>query len=77
LLVPCAPVVALVKPQFEVGRDKVGTGGIIRDEGDRRQAVADVVASARALGFAVLGETTSPITGGKGNVEYFLHLSVP
>ena len=70
-------MVALVKPQFEVGREKVGKGGIVRDEADRRQAVADVAEVARALGFAVLGETTSPITGGKGNVEYLLELRVP
>jgi 23S rRNA (cytidine1920-2'-O)/16S rRNA (cytidine1409-2'-O)-methyltransferase len=77
LLVPGAPVVALVKPQFEVGRDKVGKGGIVRDDADRRQALADVAAAAQALGFAVLAETTSPITGGKGNVEFLLHMRVP
>ncbi len=77
LLVPGAPVVALVKPQFEVGRERVGKGGIVRDEGARAEAVAEVAAAARALGFAVLGETTSPITGGKGNVEFLLHLRVP
>ncbi len=77
LLVPGAPVVPLVKPQFEVGRDKVGKGGIVRDEADRRQAVAEVAEAARALGFAVVGETTSPITGGKGNVEFLLHLRLP
>jgi 23S rRNA (cytidine1920-2'-O)/16S rRNA (cytidine1409-2'-O)-methyltransferase len=77
LLAPGSPAVVLVKPQFEVGRDKVGKGGIVRDEADRRQSVADVADAARALGFAVLGETTSPITGGKGNVELLLHLRVP
>ena len=77
LLVPGAPAVVLVKPQFEVGRDKVGKGGIVRDEADRAQAVVDVAAAARALGFAVMGETTSPITGGKGNVEFLLHLRLP
>jgi 23S rRNA (cytidine1920-2'-O)/16S rRNA (cytidine1409-2'-O)-methyltransferase len=77
LLGPGAPVVALVKPQFEVGKGKVGKGGIVRDDEERRQAVADVAAAARALGFAVLGETTSPITGGKGNVEFLLHLRLP
>jgi 23S rRNA (cytidine1920-2'-O)/16S rRNA (cytidine1409-2'-O)-methyltransferase len=77
LLVPGAPVVPLVKPQFEVGRARVGKGGIVRDEADRRQAVADVAEAARALGFAVVGETTSPITGGKGNVEFLLHLRLP
>jgi 23S rRNA (cytidine1920-2'-O)/16S rRNA (cytidine1409-2'-O)-methyltransferase len=77
LLVPGAPAVVLVKPQFEVGREKVGKGGIVRDEDDRRQAVAAVAVAAQALGFAVLGETTSPITGGKGNVEFLLHLRLP
>ncbi len=74
LLVPGAPVLALVKPQFEVGRENVGKGGIVRDEGARLAAVADVVAAAKALGFTMLGETTSPITGGKGNVEFLIHL---
>jgi 23S rRNA (cytidine1920-2'-O)/16S rRNA (cytidine1409-2'-O)-methyltransferase len=77
LLVPGAPVLALVKPQFEVGREKVGKGGIVRDDAIRRQAVTDVAAVAQGLGFAVLGETTSPITGGKGNVEFLLHMRVP
>jgi 23S rRNA (cytidine1920-2'-O)/16S rRNA (cytidine1409-2'-O)-methyltransferase len=74
LLSPSAPVVALVKPQFEVGRAKVGKGGIVRDEADRLRALDEVKAAARGLGYEVLGETTSPITGGKGNVEYLLHL---
>jgi len=60
-----------------VGREKVGKGGIIRDEADRRQAIVDVAAAAREVGFEVLGETTSPITGGKGNVEFLLHLRLP
>jgi 23S rRNA (cytidine1920-2'-O)/16S rRNA (cytidine1409-2'-O)-methyltransferase len=77
LLLPGAPAVVLVKPQFEVGRDKVGKGGIVRDEADRRQAIDDVAAAAKALGMSVLGETTSPITGGKGNVEFLLHLKLP
>jgi len=77
LLVPGAPALVLVKPQFEVGREKVGKGGIIRDEDDRRQAAVDVAVAAAALGMAVLGETTSPITGGKGNVEFLLHLRLP
>jgi len=74
LLLPGAPVVALVKPQFEVGRAKVGKGGIVRDEADRQIALDQVKAAARDLGFEVLGETTSPITGAKGNVEFLLHL---
>jgi 23S rRNA (cytidine1920-2'-O)/16S rRNA (cytidine1409-2'-O)-methyltransferase len=74
LLQPGAAVVTLVKPQFEVGRAKVGKGGIVRDEGDRQLALDEVKAAASALGYQVLGETTSPITGGKGNVEFLLHL---
>lgn len=77
LLIPGAPAVVLVKPQFEVGRDKVGKGGIVRDDTDRRQAIVDVATAAQALGFTVVGETTSPITGGKGNVEFLLYLRVP
>jgi 23S rRNA (cytidine1920-2'-O)/16S rRNA (cytidine1409-2'-O)-methyltransferase len=77
LAAPGAPVVALVKPQFEVGRAHVGKGGIVRDEAARAQALVDVRAAAEALGYAALGETTSPITGGKGNVEFLLHLTTP
>jgi 23S rRNA (cytidine1920-2'-O)/16S rRNA (cytidine1409-2'-O)-methyltransferase len=74
---PGAPVVALVKPQFEVGRENVGKGGIVRDEVARARSLVDVRAAAVALGFAAYGETTSPITGGKGNVEFLLHLTTP
>jgi 23S rRNA (cytidine1920-2'-O)/16S rRNA (cytidine1409-2'-O)-methyltransferase len=74
---PRAPVVALVKPQFEVGRADVGKGGIVRDEAARARALAEVRAAAAALGYEVLGDTVSPITGGKGNVEFLLHLLAP
>jgi 23S rRNA (cytidine1920-2'-O)/16S rRNA (cytidine1409-2'-O)-methyltransferase len=69
-----SPVVALVKPQFEVGRAHVGKGGIVRDVTARDQALVDVATAARALGYTVAGDTVSPITGGKGNVEFLLHL---
>jgi 23S rRNA (cytidine1920-2'-O)/16S rRNA (cytidine1409-2'-O)-methyltransferase len=77
LLRPAAPMVVLVKPQFEVGRDKVGKGGIVRDEQARADAVAAVGEAARQLGLTVLAETRSPITGQKGNVEFLLHLRAP
>ncbi len=77
LLAPGAPVIPLVKPQFEVGRALVGKGGIVRDETARMAALADVAKVARSLGFRVLGDTVSPITGGKGNVEFLLHLEAP
>lgn len=76
LLTPCGEAVALVKPQFEVGRGQVGKGGVVRDATLRRQAVETVIATATALGFDVVGSEESPVTGAKkGNVEYLLHLN--
>jgi 23S rRNA (cytidine1920-2'-O)/16S rRNA (cytidine1409-2'-O)-methyltransferase len=77
VLRPGAPLVALVKPQFEVGRARVGKGGIVRDAEARAEALAGVAGAARELGFAVLGETQSPITGAKGNIEFLLLLGSP
>jgi 23S rRNA (cytidine1920-2'-O)/16S rRNA (cytidine1409-2'-O)-methyltransferase len=77
LLRPQAPVIALVKPQFEVGPARVGKGGIVRDPAARAQALADVSRTARELGYAVVGDTESPITGAKGNVEFLLCLRTP
>jgi 23S rRNA (cytidine1920-2'-O)/16S rRNA (cytidine1409-2'-O)-methyltransferase len=74
---PGAPVVALVKPQFEVGRADVGKGGIVRDEAARARALGEVRAAATELGFTVGADTVSPITGGKGNVEFLLSLRLP
>jgi 23S rRNA (cytidine1920-2'-O)/16S rRNA (cytidine1409-2'-O)-methyltransferase len=81
LLAPGAPVIALVKPQFEVGRADVGKGGIVRDAAARVRALDEVRAAALSLGYAVHGDTVSPITGGsaggKGNVELLLYLTAP
>jgi 23S rRNA (cytidine1920-2'-O)/16S rRNA (cytidine1409-2'-O)-methyltransferase len=77
LLHPRAPVVALVKPQFEVGPARVGKGGIVRDQAARVDAVATVADAAAALGYRLVAQTTSPITGGKGNVEFLLLLETP
>jgi len=74
---PEAEVVALVKPQFEVGREHVGKGGIVRDEQARLRAVETTAQAAAALGFGVRGQITSPITGAKGNVEFLVHLRSP
>jgi len=76
-LEPGAPVIALVKPQFEVGRAHVGKGGIVRDEEARARALREVAETARQLGYEVRGDTVSPITGGKGNIEYLLYLVGP
>jgi len=69
-----ADVLPLVKPQFEVGREKVGKGGVVRDEASRRDAVHGVASFARELGYAVIGESESRVPGPKGNREVFLHL---
>lgn len=66
-------VVALIKPQFEVGRGEVGKGGIVRDEVKRTVAVQSVVDFAREIGFDVRGVIESPVKGGEGNVEYLMH----
>lgn len=77
-LVACAAEKAefalLVKPQFEVGRERVGAGGVVRDPLLRAGAVADVAAAARTLGLTVKGVTASPLPGPSGNVEYLLWL---
>ena len=76
-LEPGGEAVLLVKPQFEVGKGKVGKGGIVRDEAQRKEAVAGVERSAREAGFETKGTVESPITGAKGNVEYLLWLRRP
>jgi 23S rRNA (cytidine1920-2'-O)/16S rRNA (cytidine1409-2'-O)-methyltransferase len=77
LLQPGATVVALVKPQFELPPERIAPGGIVRDEAARAESVRAVASHATALGYAVRGETVSPITGGKGNVEFLLWLRAP
>ncbi|HEX2316880.1 MAG TPA: TlyA family RNA methyltransferase [Thermomonospora sp.] len=71
---PDADYVMMVKPQFEVGRDRVGAGGVVRDPELRAEAVRDVAGHAATLGLGVLGVTASPLPGPTGNVEYFLWL---
>jgi 23S rRNA (cytidine1920-2'-O)/16S rRNA (cytidine1409-2'-O)-methyltransferase len=67
-------IAALVKPQFEAGRDQVGKGGIIRDESVRLSALNRIAAFAETSGFRVVSTTQSPLPGQKGNIEYFIHL---
>ena len=67
--------VLMVKPQFEAGREKVGSGGVVRDPQVRADAVARRrAAPPTALGFGVRGVVASPLPGPAGNVEYFLWL---
>jgi 23S rRNA (cytidine1920-2'-O)/16S rRNA (cytidine1409-2'-O)-methyltransferase len=68
-------VIALVKPQFEVGKGQVGKGGIVRDPVQQQQVVARLARFSVLRGWHVLGVTASPLKGAKGNREFFLHLS--
>ena len=72
---PAARIIALVKPQFEVGRKEASRGrGVVRDPAARDRAVAEVCASAAALGYTHLGTVESPARGPKGNVEFLVYL---
>ena len=75
VLAPRGTVVALVKPQFEVGRGRVGKGGVVRDPAQRAEAVAGVRTAAEQLGLAVRGEAESVLSGPKGNREVFIWLA--
>ncbi|MCU1675259.1 MAG: putative rane protein [Frankiales bacterium] len=68
-------LVLMVKPQFEVGKERIPAGGVVRDPLVRAQAVRGVAGEAAALGLGVRGVTASPLPGPAGNVEYFLWLS--
>jgi 23S rRNA (cytidine1920-2'-O)/16S rRNA (cytidine1409-2'-O)-methyltransferase len=78
LIVPVIPelisegarIVTLVKPQFEVGRDEVGKGGIVRDEAAQERVLREVCECAHSVGLAVIGTIDSPITGQDGNREF-------
>lgn len=67
-------VLALIKPQFEVGKGEVGKGGVVREPEKRQEAIQKIVHFAGANGFGVGGVVESPITGPAGNVEYLIHL---
>jgi 23S rRNA (cytidine1920-2'-O)/16S rRNA (cytidine1409-2'-O)-methyltransferase len=64
----------MVKPQFEVGREKLGAGGVVRDSGLRRSAVLEVADCAYDMGLGCNGVVASSLPGPSGNVEYFLWL---
>jgi 23S rRNA (cytidine1920-2'-O)/16S rRNA (cytidine1409-2'-O)-methyltransferase len=66
---------AMVKPQFEVGRERIGKGGVVRDPELRREAIASVASAARGLGASVLGFASSGLSGPAGNRETFVHLA--
>lgn len=69
-----ADLLPMVKPQFEVGKDRLGSGGVVRSPELRAEVTADVAAYAQRLGLSLRGVTASPLPGPSGNVEYFLWL---
>lgn len=74
LLAPMSDVVALIKPQFEAGKDQVGKKGIVRDSKVHKRVIEDIVEFSVRKGFTVKDLTFSPITGGDGNIEFLAHL---
>ena len=72
LLVPDGEIVALIKPQFEAGREQVGKKGVVRDRNVHLEVIERVLAYAESIGFAVRNLEYSPIKGPEGNIEYLL-----
>ncbi|MWV45028.1 TlyA family rRNA (cytidine-2'-O)-methyltransferase [Paenibacillus sp. HJL G12] len=66
-------VAALIKPQFEAGREKVGKSGVVREPAVHREVLMNILSFAHDLGFGLKGLTFSPITGGEGNIEFLAH----
>jgi 23S rRNA (cytidine1920-2'-O)/16S rRNA (cytidine1409-2'-O)-methyltransferase len=77
LLVPPREAVLLVKPQFEVGRDRIGKKGVVRDPNDQAEAIITVLNCALSLGWQYRGIIWSPLVGPAGNIEYLLWLLTP
>jgi 23S rRNA (cytidine1920-2'-O)/16S rRNA (cytidine1409-2'-O)-methyltransferase len=73
-LKPRGEVVALIKPQFEVGKADVGKGGVVRDDNKRLEAVSSVEERMKSLGLAVVGLMECPVKGPKGNIEHLIYL---
>ncbi len=77
LLRPSGEIIALIKPQFEVGKGKVGKGGVVRSHEEHVRVIDEIKAAAAALGFAIQEVTESPLYGAKGNKEFLIHLRNP
>ena len=76
LLSPEGEVLALIKPQFEAGKDRVGKNGVVREPAVHEDVIARVLVAAEGLGFVPRGLTFSPVKGPKGNIEYLLYLGM-
>jgi 23S rRNA (cytidine1920-2'-O)/16S rRNA (cytidine1409-2'-O)-methyltransferase len=77
LLKSNAPIIVLIKPQFEVGKGEVGSGGIVRDTQKQARVVDEVNRFAKDLGFNNLGVIESPIRGAEGNLEFLALYGLP
>ena len=77
ILLPGGNVMALVKPQFEAGKENVGKKGIVRDPKIHLEVVENIAEMATNIGFVVKDASYSPITGGEGNIEFLFHLINP
>jgi 23S rRNA (cytidine1920-2'-O)/16S rRNA (cytidine1409-2'-O)-methyltransferase len=75
LLIPNGEIIALIKPQFEVGKGKVGKGGVVRSHEEHVRVIDEIKTAAKQLGFTVRGVTESPLLGPKGNREFLMHLA--
>ena len=75
LLAAHGTVVALIKPQFEAGREKVGKKGVVRDPFVHIEVITNIVAASSELGFVPIGLTYSPVKGPEGNIEYLIYLA--
>lgn len=74
ILVPNGDVIALVKPQFEAGKDRVGKKGVVRDKAVHIDVLNDIATFAESENFQLKNASYSPITGGEGNIEFLFHL---
>jgi 23S rRNA (cytidine1920-2'-O)/16S rRNA (cytidine1409-2'-O)-methyltransferase len=74
LLRPGGEIIALIKPQFEVGKGKVGKGGVVRSHDEHVRVIDEIKAAAATLGFTIQEVTESPLHGAKGNKEFLIHL---
>ena len=72
---PEGELVALIKPQFEAGRENVGKKGVVKDPKIHEKVVEEVIEFAKEIGFVVRGLTFSPVKGPEGNIEYLMWLS--
>ncbi|MBO2535042.1 MULTISPECIES: TlyA family RNA methyltransferase [Rummeliibacillus] len=77
LLLPGGDVVALVKPQFEAGKEKVGKKGVVREAKTHLEVLEKIATFSESIGFIVKDASYSPITGGEGNIEFLFHLYNP